>query len=348
MTELMPSPAPLRSRYTTVEDLAQTAGGDSPSLSLSDLEASTGLDARRIQTLCHAIGLPPVTDPDAITFTARDAQELSHAAAAVDSGVIDAQTQLNLFQAAAATAERLAWSQIETIMEFAARTGAPDGAPAQLAAIDRVAGLADQLEAQMTYVWRHQLARAVRRIGGRAVAAQETPAGSAQDTARAVGFADLVDYTAVTGAFGRAELDALVQEFTAVTRDIVAQGGGRIVKTLGDAVMFVTEDAAHGANIALGLAEALGATGHTPPARVALAFGPVLGRYGDVFGTTVNRASRLADIAEPTQVLIDEPTARQLQGTNTVAVTPRPAVELAGLGPVRPYRLDRAAQRVAA
>jgi adenylate cyclase len=332
-----------------VEDLAQKAGGDSPSLSLADLEATTGLDARRIQTLCHAIGLPPVTDRDAITFTARDAQELSHAAGAIDSGAIDARTQLSLFQAAAATAERLAWSQLETIIEDTAQAGAPNGAPTQLTAIDRVAGLADQLEAQMTYVWRHQLARAVRRIGGRAVAAQETPDGSAApDTARAVGFADLVDYTAVTGTFGRTELDALVQEFTTVTHDIVTQGGGRIVKTLGDAVMFVAEDAVHGATIALGLAEALGATGHTPPARVALAFGPVLGRYGDVFGTTVNRASRLADIAEPAHVLVDEATAQRLGGTNTMAVTAGPAVELAGLGPVRPYGLTRAAQRVTA
>ena len=75
--------------------------------------------------------------------------------------------------------------------------------------------------------------------------------------------------------------------------------------------------------------------------RVGVAYGPVLALLGDVFGTTVNRASRLTSFARPGTVLIDEALAAQLkdeEGFQVVAVRARHAH---GLGQLQPYALRR-------
>jgi adenylate cyclase len=158
---------------------------------------------------------------------------------------------------------------------------------------------------------------------------------------RAVGFADLVGYTEISEKLDVVQLAALVQDFEATTRDIVTSGGGRIVKSIGDAVMFIADDPARGAVIALELAEALGRSCNTPPARVAMVWGRVLARFGDVFGPTVNLSSRLAERSEPGQVLIDERTAIALSDEADLAVVPEEICTLAGIGQVFPYRLVR-------
>ena len=71
----------------------------------------------------------------------------------------------------------------------------------------------------------------------------------------AVGFVDLVGYTALSQELDGSELNALVARFESVTYDTVARLGGRLVKTIGDEVMFVAEDPAVGLQIALELTD---------------------------------------------------------------------------------------------
>ncbi len=71
-------------------------------------------------------------------------------------------------------------------------------------------------------------------------------------------------------------------------------------------------DPADGARIALELQETFGASKDTPELRVGLAWGPVLARFGDLFGSVVNNAARLTGAARPGSILLDEKLAAEL------------------------------------
>lgn len=126
----------------------------------------------------------------------------------------------------------------------------------------------------------------------------------AYDRARQlVGFADLESSTALHGRTSPTVLARAIAEFEAVTADEVLQAGGRVVKHIGDEVMFTTDDVAAGCRAALAMASAVHAHPVLTRLRVALAFGEVVPQDGDVYGATVNLAARLTDLAAPGQVL---------------------------------------------
>ncbi len=122
----------------------------------------------------------------------------------------------------------------------------------------------------------------------------------------AVGFLDLVGYTALSQLLDDDELGTLVSRFEELTHDTIAEHGGRLVKTIGDEVMFVSESPAVTARIALRLTERTGDDSVLPDARAGLAFGSVVAREGDYYGPIVNLAHRLVEIAYPGTVLASE------------------------------------------
>ncbi len=122
----------------------------------------------------------------------------------------------------------------------------------------------------------------------------------------AVGFLDLVGYTALSQILEDDELGALVTRFEALTHDTIAELGGRLVKTIGDEVMFVSETPSITAQIALRLTERTGDDSVLPDARAGLAYGTVIAREGDYYGPIVNLAHRLVELAYPGTVLASE------------------------------------------
>jgi adenylate cyclase len=131
----------------------------------------------------------------------------------------------------------------------------------------------------------------------------------------AVGFVDLVGFTRRAGAMDAVELADLVARFEAMAHDVITDLGGRLVKLIGDEVMFVAVEASTGCDIALGLLDTFGDDPELTP-RGGLAYGDVLARSGDFFGPTVNLAARLAEQAVPSEVLatpdVTEAAGRQL------------------------------------
>jgi adenylate cyclase len=119
----------------------------------------------------------------------------------------------------------------------------------------------------------------------------------------AVGFVDLVGYTALSQELEPEELAALVTRFEELAYDTVAEHGGRVVKTIGDEVMFVAVEIANAARIALRLTERSAVDELLPEARAGLAAGTVLAQEGDYYGPVVNLASRLVELARPGTVL---------------------------------------------
>jgi class 3 adenylate cyclase len=155
-----------------------------------------------------------------------------------------------------------------------------------------------------------------------------------------VGFADLSGFTALTQALTPAELSALLNEFGATTSDVVHAVGGRVVKFLGDAVMWVHADPARLAKAALDLVDHPRAREAGLQVRAGLGYGPILTLSGDYFGNAVNLAARLVAAAAPGQILASEEVYEQLPGWPAVVQEP---LQLKGFdAPVIAYELGRA------
>ena len=119
----------------------------------------------------------------------------------------------------------------------------------------------------------------------------------------AVGFVDLVGYTALAAELEDEGLANLVQRFVDLAHDTVVAAGGRIVKTIGDEVMFVTDTVGTAAWIAVQLSERSVGDDLLPETRAGIAGGHLVAREGDYFGPVVNLATRLTELARPGTVL---------------------------------------------
>ena len=91
--------------------------------------------------------------------------------------------------------------------------------------------------------------------------------------------------------------------------DVVAGQNGRVIKSLGDAVLFVNEDPIRAYDTAEGIIAVIGRDQRMPDVRVGLSTGSVVMRLGDVFGPPVNMAARLTAVARRNRIIVDGATA---------------------------------------
>ena len=121
----------------------------------------------------------------------------------------------------------------------------------------------------------------------------------------AVGFLDLVGYTAWCEQLGPNELARAVNDFEQAAGELITMNGGRVVKNIGDAVMYVTSSTDIACRVALELCRFVDEHPLLTQLRAAVAVGDVQQRDGDYFGSTVNRAARLVKEAEPGTLVSD-------------------------------------------
>ena len=188
----------------------------------------------------------------------------------------------------------------------------------------------------MVYAWRRHLASAITRMLADA-GNDETPSAPG----RVIGFADLVSFTTLVRRMSERQLAVLVQRFERLASDVVTTHGGRVIKTVGDEVLFIHTDPAAAAAIALDLVEAMSEDDVLPEVRVGMAWGSVVSRLGDVFGVTVNRASRLTAVTPSGRVFVDDELARRLGTVSGFIVRPQRRRSLRGIGLVTPGELHR-------
>ena len=127
----------------------------------------------------------------------------------------------------------------------------------------------------------------------------------------AVLFADVVESTGLYRRLGDIEALKIISACLDAMQGVLPQHQGRLVKTLGDAVMCLFPDADSAVAAAIGMQKAIGALqpgGVAIEIRVGLHVGPVVIGRDDVYGDTVNVAAYLADAATPGQILIAEAT----------------------------------------
>jgi adenylate cyclase len=291
-----------------------------------------------------ALGFPTPPD-DVIAFTDEDVVALREIQELLKSDFVDENMVLHMARAVGQTMGRLAsWLSDVWIQRIADHPDLlpPDGPVSEelvATALLATQELRPIFERLLLHGWRRQLAAdGIRALTNTAAALADPAGGTAQ---LAVGFADVVSFTRLSRQMDGDALAAFVNRFETGTAEIIADLGGRVVKTLGDEVLFVADDATAGAEIGLRIAERVDADPEFPRVRVGLAYGEIIQRLGDVFGTPVNLAARLTSTAHPATVLADGALVHLLDQTGAHEAVPLRTRPLQGLGRVRPWVLRR-------
>ncbi len=308
-----------------LDRIAELILGDPVELTRDEAAAAATTTVERARLFWRAMGFPDVGDRRA--FTRNDVVCLQQLVSWVDSGLIEQDRAVEVVRGLGQSTSRLADWQVGTM----ARILADSDEPVDLDEV--VEGLAEMLpglEALLVHAWRRHLAAVIGR--GLEISEDESDHEVALAT---VGFADIAGFTRLVRVLADEELAAMVEAFETGAADVVAAHGARLVKTLGDEVMFVAADS----DSAVGIASAmhrLGGRGESAMhLRIGLATGRLVTVMGDYYGDTVNRASRLTAVAKPGTTLIDQATEESLGEPSTYVVRhlrPRP---LRGLGMVR-------------
>lgn len=264
---------------------------DVPEYDAAGLAAATGLDEELLVRFWRALGFADL--PEGVpSFTARDlaaVRLLSERLAVAD---LAPESFVQQIQAVSAAMARIAIVEAEALLDLVARLGASGLTSEQVAITLAELVRWDDLAALIDYEHRMQL-RAALWVRGALAATPDLPIG--------VGFADLAGFTATSARLDVGELADLVTRWEAEAFDTVSACGGRVVKTIGDEVMFVAlPDRA--AETAIALRDLGHEGGGLLPVRVGIAAGPVVPHAGDVYGPVVNLAHRLAEIADPGSV----------------------------------------------
>ncbi|MEV8123008.1 adenylate/guanylate cyclase domain-containing protein [Streptomyces sp. NPDC085944] len=264
---------------------------------------SAGVSMELASRFWRAMGFADIGQAKALTEA--DVLALRRLAGLVEAGLLSEAMAVQVARSTGQTTARLAEWQIDSFLEGLTEPPEP-GMTRTEVTYPIVELLLPELQEFLVYVWRRQLAASA----GRVIQAGDDE--EMVDRRLAVGFADLVGFTRLTRRMEEEELGELVEAFETTSADLVAARGGRLVKTLGDEVLYAADDAGTAAEIALLLVETMAHDETMPELRVGIAFGTVTTRMGDVFGTTVNLASRLTSIAPKDAVLVDSAFAEEL------------------------------------
>jgi class 3 adenylate cyclase len=301
--------------------------------SLRTVAAALGRPLADVEQAWAALGLT-VTDPDQIALTEADLEglrtwsDLSAAAGPASS--------LGVLRVLGATMARFAEAESSAI-----RAGVPEiqmnhthDETATARAYAGVAGFVPRIGQLIDAVHRQHLESA--RMYFEDVLRDLSPT-----VICGVGFVDLSGFTALTQVLTPAELSELLSVFSGSVSDVVHANGGRVVKFIGDAVMWVSSTADRLAAAAADLVEHPKAREAGMQVRAGLAYGPILALDGDYFGNAVNLAARLVAAAEPEQILATSEVHDELPGW---AATPVAPLSLRGFEqPVQAYALGRPA-----
>jgi len=304
--------------------------GAGPTLTNEQVAAASGIDLADARRLWRALGFPDAGEHPA--FTPADLDALKTVMGAVDSGAVDFDTAVRLTRALGQTMARLADWEVATLVPLVERLEVSEEATGSRigSALRLLESVGVPFEALMIYAWRRHLAAAVSRV--EALGASDADLHTIR---LAVGFADLVAFTALSNELDEDGIGDLVEIFESRCADVVAGHGGRVIKTLGDSVLFVADEPDRAMDIALAVVSVIGRDKRMPDVRIGLAWGSVVTRMGDVYGRPVNLAARLTAVARRNRVITDLDTAGRLSADrfDTQAMPPRP---LRGFGVMQP------------
>jgi adenylate cyclase len=303
-----------------------------PSLNYGELVERAQIDSELAARLWRAMGFT-VPSPEDRTFLNDDLEALQQAQGALGRGasVEDVVYHTRVMAAALSGVAEVSADNIVGIIEELRSAGV---AEEQIGALFEESQQRPDIDRLIGYMYRRQLRAALWRKLAR-------PQAGAEVAVITVGFVDLVRFTAITENIAEEELGVLIDRFETAVHERVHDAGGRIVKMIGDEVMFVTDQADHAVEIAVSLVQTFEADDSVPQARAGLATGSVLAHGGDYFGPVVNLAARIVGVARPSSVVVSQPLY------NTIGLLPGlswhrlPPKRLKGIGRTRLWSVAR-------
>ena len=264
-----------------------------------ELEERTGFPAAQMLRIRRLLGLPEPAPGDHV-YGEEEIEAAKSISLFLESGLGE-DSIAEITRVLGEGMSRLAAATAAAFVEAFLQPGDSEDEVAE-----RFAALAEQLTPAIDPVlraaYKQHLAESVRR-GMLSPAERETgQAGGTQEVT--VCFVDMVGFTRLGAQIEAQELGTLASKLAELATD-VTEPPVRLVKTIGDAAMFVSPDPAAVVAVALSLLEAVEAA-DLPSLRAGVARGPALQRAGDYYGHAVNLASRVTGVARPGSVLCTE------------------------------------------
>lgn len=311
---------------------------EEPVFNAAEVAAETGITVDQARRLWRALGFPE--HGAATAFTTADTDAVRLVSGLVESGLIDFDLAVTLTRAVGQTMARLAdWETTALLHRVEELAAAEDGGGTHggrvASALRMVEEFSEPFEELLLYVWRRHLAASVARV--EALGANEEDLHTTQ---LSVGFADIVSFTALSNQLTEERIGDLVELFESRCADVVAAQRGRVIKSIGDSVLFVNDDPIRAYDTAEGIINVVGRDPRMPDVRLGLATGSVVMRLGDVFGPPVNMAARLTAVARRNRIIIDARTA-ELLPTAEFETRRLPARPVRGFGIVEPLAVRR-------
>lgn len=359
-----------------VADIAAAVGLDPVVYRRGEVETRVGLSHDDMVRWWRAMGFAEVPE-DEVAFSDDDIRMATSLTTLLASGTVQERDVLRLARVLGASFSRIAEAQVSLLddnVHDQVDNGTFDeptqvGTPAEESGdVMSTAEVLELLEEAIVYVWRRHLVAAfgrrlrfedaieadVRR-DAEAIVGSDRPGDDAETSdehiaqdphgvrASTVGFVDIAGFSKLSKQLGADELADLVDAFEASALEVAAVNDARVVKFIGDAAMFVADDLATGVRVGLEL-QAQARAGDSPvELHCGVAHGPAITMGGDVFGPTVNLASRLTDVARRNTVAVPRDCVPELAEHDDLVVrNVRRPYDLKGIGRTRISVVSRA------
>ena len=156
-------------------------------------------------------------------------------------------------------------------------------------------------------------------------------------------FTDVVDSSALADVMGDKLWTKRIDSHLADVRTIIEDNGGTLVKSLGDGTMSTFTSSRSALAAARDIQNKAQADQTEPNLRlrIGLHTGEVIENKGDFFGTVVNKAARVASVANPDEIRVSDATRAMIGGNPDFTLTDPINIPLKGLeGEHMIYRLD--------
>lgn len=269
-----------------------------------ELSERSGVELDLIVRNWQALGVA-VPGTGEKVFTETDLEAAHQLRAFVDSG-IPPEMVIDSSRVMALTMSQFAASNRELVIQLAG----DDVGEAELSRrfSEMARTLMPMIGPTLEHAYRLQLREQIRH----AMIVAGGPGSNAEGEQAAVAFADLVGFTTLGERVNPTELGAISARLAELASE-VAGGPIRLVKMLGDGLLFVSADLKGLVAAMLNLVEAADEEPEGfPPLRAGVAWGPLMSSGGDYYGRVVNRASRVSEIARASSVLVTELVQEQL------------------------------------
>jgi class 3 adenylate cyclase len=300
-------------------DRLMSPGG--PELTIEQASERVGLPVATVSRCWRAAGFPAPAHGVAL-FAEADARVLELLADAIAAFGEEATVQMARVIGSSLARIAEAGFSVSLVNVEGGYLPRAESLVAAAQASERLGLMASSASVVFDVVFRHHIEAVVRRWDA-------NPSEDPETVQLAVGFADIVGFTSLSRQLSAAELSGAVTDLETIAADAATARGGRLVKLVGDQIMFVAPDAATGCEIALAVLAEVDDHSLLPPLRASLAQGDVIPYEGDYFGPVVNLAARLVDAARAGELLVTDEVGRVL-AAGRFAASPVPAISLKG------------------